>query len=143
MEGKIKLRKQGESGNATARADLRLHLKSLKEEHVMQSTEVLTRTIEITDTVDGYRVTPYTHVRKQDKVAFVNSTRGDVTIQFAKSGIFNQSQLRLKYPKEMAKELKVQDEAPEGFHPYSAFCHERGEFAEGGSMPIIILDPKP
>lgn len=106
----------------------------------MVTTTVDTLTVEIKDTIDGYRVPETTHVQHKDKVTFMNSTGDDVSIQFSNNGVFNRSNLKLKDKGE--KQLIVQENAEEKSHPYSAYCHGRGEFAEGGSMPIIIVDPK-
>jgi hypothetical protein len=106
----------------------------------MVTTAILTRTIEIKDTTGGYRAPKYTHVRRGDNVTFVNQTDSDVSIQFSKNDIFHPPHLRVKKGGE--ETLRIHEDAPDGFHPYAVFCHEREEFAVGGSMPIIIVDPR-
>ena len=106
----------------------------------MQPTTVQTPTIEIADEAGIYRAPKHTSVKQDESVMFHNGTGGDVTIQFPLDEIFRRKDLKLKPG--ASKDLKVDINAPVGYYGYAVFCHGRMEFAEGGSMPIIIVNPK-
>ena len=123
----------------------RFRPKGEQEAGVTNAKAVLTRVVQIKGTKDsGYTVNKYTRVMPDDGVEFSNSTTGDVTIQFPLEEIFGRSSLVLAKAGVPGADqtLTVASNAPLGNHAYAAFCHEGGQFAVGGSMPIIIINPK-
>ena len=64
----------------------------------------------------------------------------DVTINFPEQKVFLQSGLFV-YDTER-KSLKVKKDAEYGEHPYSVYCHQDSEYAQGnaGPPPVIIVE---
>ena len=123
----------------------RFRLKGEQEAGVTTSQTVLTRAVQIKGNKEsGYTVNKYTSAMRGDQVEFGNATMGDVSIQFPVQEIFGQNTLTLAPvgSTDAEKVLTVSETAPVGTHVYAAFCHDGGQFAVGGSMPIIIINPK-
>ena len=99
------------------------------------------KVIEIKGTKPSYRAPAFAQVKRDQRVQFFNSTDGEVSIQFPHRHLFSDCQI-LRLPiGYYSGVLKVQPDVFVGHYPYSAYCHKGGEFAEGGSMPIIIVEP--
>ena len=96
--------------------------------------------IEIRDAGTKYTVTGTTHVHRKSKVIFFNTSGADVSIQFVNKSLFGHNEIK-KLKHGFFKQLKVKEDAGLGTYAFSAYCHGQNQFAEGNSMPIIIVDP--
>ncbi len=143
VDRKLRLRRGVEQHNS--KFNPRFRLKGEEEKTSMQEPVVLTRTVEISgNETAGYRINKYTRTMPGDTVGFSNTTAGKVSIQFPVHEIFGQGSLELEAAGVPGsdKSLTVMADAAIGNYSYSAFCHKGGKFAVGGSMPIIIINPK-
>jgi len=96
------------------------------------------------DTQGNCMATPCTFVHRGDSITFVNNTHDRVQLQFTNSYLFgkDQQEIELDVKKRHSVTLIVGPCARAGEYPYAVYCHERMMFARGGSMPIIIVEPK-
>ncbi len=94
-----------------------------------------------------YVVTPSTVVKKTHKVRIKNNTElehvTDVTIQFCCDEMVEPPQHEpfVLAPGD-ARTFTIHSSAGGGIHCFAVFCHATMKYALGGSMPIIIVDPK-
>ena len=98
-------------------------------------------TIEITGTRPTYSAPEFVQVKRGWRVEFLNNTDGEVSFQFPHRHLFSDRQISRIPMGRTSDPLTVQADVFVGHYPYAAFCHHGNEFAEGGSMPIIIVDP--
>jgi hypothetical protein len=87
-----------------------------------------------------YVATKCTFARRGDGVRFENLTKGTVDVQFPLHDLFDQDSLTLGAGD--VSSLIVGPYARAGEYPFAAYCQKGGRFARGGSMPIIIVEPK-
>lgn len=87
-----------------------------------------------------YKASPCTFVHRGDTVTFENHTRKTVQMQFANGTLFYLDDLEL--PARTKARLTVSPCARAGEYPFAVYCQQGMKFARGGSMPIIIVEPK-
>jgi hypothetical protein len=95
----------------------------------------------------NYWAPEYTHVRRGSRVAFINLTDGNISIQFQHRHVFGLHNI-MHMPVSNAdpdqatsiQRADVRSDVFVGHYPFSVYCHEGSLFAEAGSMPIIIVD---
>ncbi len=82
--------------------------------------------------IPGYQI-----VKQNDEVVW--STKDtDVRLIFPNKRIFGESELVIR--KNQTRSLTVQGRVKSGPYPYAVVTAENGEFAIGGSYPVIIVE---
>ena len=82
-------------------------------------------------------VTPgHCTVKHKDRVTW-EPKETDVRIHFPTEELFNVREVEIAQGR--SKTLTVSDNVRKGRYPYNIFCTETGDYAEGGSVPVMIV----
>ncbi len=103
-----------------------------------------TITIPAKDVQNKIKITRF-HIGDHASVEFVNATGRDVRLWIPNGGLlFVQPDripslgIRVDVPAASRFSLPVKDHPTDGLYPYSAYCDDIGDFAEGNSAPVIV-----
>jgi hypothetical protein len=86
--------------------------------------------------------TACTFVHRGDTITFKNSTGDRVQLQFTNPYLFGKDRQELELGRGQSETWEVGPCARAGEYPFAVYCHAQMMFARGGSMPIIIVEPK-
>lgn len=79
------------------------------------------------------------HIRAKKAEALTWEAKDtDATLFFPHRELFGVREVDIE--KESQKTLNLSESLNPGRYPYAIYCPDSGDFAEGGSFPIIIID---